>query len=157
MTTTLTPREQDLTYLFTTALEGGIGFFSYALNYTWDAPFAEQGADLVPEDPSEAEDWAEIFKAAGIEYRMEEVVTWSGTYTLPCVRLTTAMMGTGLGRLSKDNPRRRTQCGSTFLALSMSLGKDCEDYDSIDASIIAQFALGLVTKHDDGHLSEIYG
>lgn len=144
-------RQENLTDLFTTALEGGIGYWSVAYAYKHTCPYADRYALLAPCEDDDLDMWRE----SGVRIQTHAV---GPGQTVEVAVLTPAKMGTGLWKLAKACPQRRTSSGVTFATLSRHLGSDdFDDYDAGDADVIAQFALGLVTVHDDGHTTEIYG
>jgi hypothetical protein len=152
MTYSTENRQQNLTDLFTTALEGGIGYWSLAYAYRWDCPWEARHALLAPcADGDTAEDWRTI----GVTMKTHAI---GPDETVEVAVLTPAMMGTGLAKLAKASPDRRTACGTTFGALSRLIGSDdFPDYDAGDADTIAQWALGLTSTWADGRRVEIYG
>lgn len=159
-TATSPARQEALTDLFTTALEGGIGYWSFAAEYKWDAPYEDRGVWLMPCEAEDSDDW----RAAAAKFKL--ATREATVYDEPVValRLTPAMMGTGLGRLTKACPGRRTNCGDTFVKLARTLGTDNQcDYDAGDADVIAQFALGMYAVYNapgqplDGTTMETYG
>jgi hypothetical protein len=127
-----TARQQNLTDLFTTAIEGGINYWGSVSEYHWDRAWGERYAVV---HDLEGDDLPEGGK-----------------------RLTPEMMGTGLAKLATASPQRRTACGTTFAALSRRLGSDdFPDFDATDADTIAQWALGLTSVWADGRRVELFG
>jgi hypothetical protein len=158
-TTTSPARQSALTDLFTTALEGGIGYWSLASGYRWDCAWEDQGVWLLPCEPEDSDHWRECAAKFKIGTRVDEVAG----EPVVALRLTPAMMGTGLGRLTKACPGRQTNCGDSFVKLSRTLGtEDQSDYDAGDADVICQFALGFFDVYVgrgemNGRTMETYG
>jgi hypothetical protein len=121
--------QENALYLFTTALEGGINHWAEVHAYRWSKDGTPSFL-LANAIVSDAEERSSI-KA----------------------NLNPKKMIKGLVELVEHTPGRQTQCGGSYAGLLMSLStSDCDDYDAIDADIIAQYALGKIT--DSG---EMYG
>jgi hypothetical protein len=110
-----TQKQQNLTSLFVTAIEGGVNYWARVIEYRWDAPYAERYAVLVDREDED-----------GTEYR-----------------LTPDMMGTGLGRVAKAWPKHTNECGLGWVkaARSVTTADIGGDFDATDADIVCQFAL----------------
>lgn len=140
-TETLTEKQVALVDLFSTAIEGGVNYWASVSGYRWSERFAwaDKGADLTETEYEDGE----------------------------TRRLTPALMLTGLNRVAKLCPGRRTNCGDTFAKLARTLGTDDQsDYDAGDADVIAQFGLGMYATYESrrgaddpmhGKVMETYG
>lgn len=125
-TATMTDRDQVLHSIFTTALEGGIGYWSRCSEYRWSDGHGNESMDFL----------AVIEDEDGTEYRIDADVIRKGLREArKWVRATS----------------RRDYHGRAIIGLSLNLPDT--DFDSDTADMVVQFGLGLLSR-DGGPMYE---